>query len=111
AIDMQSAVQALIVQWRARDYRLGFGGGLPTGEATGGRVGYEGRIDYPAIGRVVTLASRLCSTAADGQVIVAPATAVALDDALAIEPLGEKVMKGITQPVPVFSVTRAIAGV
>jgi adenylate cyclase len=58
---------------------------------------------------VVNLASRLCSTAADGQVIVDPATAAALDDALAIEPLGEKVMKGITQPVPVFAVTRAIA--
>jgi adenylate cyclase len=110
AIDMQAAVQALIVRWRERDYRLGFGVGIATGEATVGRIGYEGRIDYTAIGRVVNLASRLCSTAADGQVIVDPATAAALDDALAIEPLGEKVMKGISQPVPVFAVTRAIAG-
>jgi len=110
AIDMQGAVQGLIARWRAQGHRLGFGVGIATGEATVGRIGYEGRIDYTAIGRVVNLASRLCSTAADGQVIVDPATAAALDDALAIEPLGEKVMKGITQPVPVFAVTRAVAG-
>ena len=53
---------------------------------------------------------RLCSTADDGQVIVDPATAGALDDALAVEPLGEKIMKGVAQPAPVFSVTRAPAG-
>jgi adenylate cyclase len=112
AIDMQAAAQALIAQWRERGHRLGFGVGIATGEATVGRIGYDGRIDYTAIGRVVNLASRLCSTAADGQVIVDPATAAALDDAsLAIEPLGEKVMKGLTQPVPVFSVTHGIAGV
>src|SRR5271170_2090748 len=87
--------------------KLGFGVGIATGEATVGRIGWEGRIDYTAIGRVVNLASRLCSTAADGQVIVDPATAEALGDALAIEPLGEKVMKGIAQPVPVFSLTLA----
>src|SRR5277367_2027300 len=110
AIDMQGAVQALIVRWRARGHRLGFGVGIATGQATVGRIGWEGRIDYTAIGRVVNLASRLCSTAGDGQVIVDPATAGALDDALAVEPLGEKIMKGVAQPVPVFSVTRALAG-
>jgi hypothetical protein len=33
-----------------------------------------------------------------------------LDDALAVEPLGEKIMKGVAQPALVFSVTRALAG-
>ena len=70
AIEMQAAVQALIVRWRARGYGLGFGVGIATGEAIVGRIGYEGRIDYTAIGRVVNLASRICSTAGDGQVIV-----------------------------------------
>ena len=107
AIDMQAAVQALIRQWRAQGHKIGFGVGIATGEATVGRIGYEGRIDYTAIGRVVNLASRLCATASDGQVIVDPGTAGALDGALAVEPLGEKVMKGLAQPVPVFAVTRA----
>ena len=87
-----------------------FGVGITTGQATVGRIGWEGRTDYAAIGRFVNLASRLCSTAGDGQVIVDPATAGALDDALAVEPLGEKIMKGVAQPAPVFSVTRALAG-
>jgi adenylate cyclase len=59
---------------------------------------------------VVNLASRLCSTAGDGQVIIDPATAGALDDALAVKALGEKIMKGVAQPGPVFSVKRALAG-
>jgi class 3 adenylate cyclase len=108
AIDMQGAVEALIGRWRARGYKLGFGVGIATGEATVGRIGYDGRIDYTAIGRVVNLASRLCSTASEGQVVVDPATATALGDALTVEPLGEKVMKGLIQPVPVFAVTRTV---
>ena len=63
------------MRWRARGHRLGFGVGIATGQATVGRIGWAGRIDYTAIGRVVNLASRLCSTAGDGQVIVDPATA------------------------------------
>ena len=70
AIDMQGAVQELILHWRARGHAIGFGIGIATGEATVGRIGNEGRIDYTAIGPVVNLASRLCSSAADGQVIV-----------------------------------------
>ena len=34
AIDMQGAVQPLIVRWRARGHRLGFGVGIATGQAT-----------------------------------------------------------------------------
>jgi hypothetical protein len=55
---MQSAVQALILRWRERGYVIGFGVGIATGTATVGRIGYEGRIDYTAIGSVVNLASR-----------------------------------------------------
>ena len=58
------------MRWRARGHRLGFGVGITTGQATVGRIGWEGRTDYAAIGRFVNLASRLCSTAGDGQVIV-----------------------------------------
>ncbi len=103
AIDMQRAVQGLIAQWRARGHDIGFGIGVATGEATVGRIGYEGRIDYTAIGPVVNLASRLCSSAVDGQVIIDAATDAALGDALPVEPLGGRLIKGFAEPTAIFA--------
>ena len=68
AESMQVAVSSLIVDWRARGRPMGFGIGLAKGVATVGRVGYEARHDYTAIGNVVNIASRLCSAAEDGQI-------------------------------------------
>ena len=70
ARDMQTSVQKLLVGWRALDHRLGFGVGLAMGPATVGRIGSEGRLDYTAIGNVVNLASRLCSSAEDSEILV-----------------------------------------
>src|SRR4030095_9374056 len=53
AVAMQDAVQDLIAGWRARGHRIGFGVGLALGVATVGRIGYESRSDYTAIGSVV----------------------------------------------------------
>ena len=103
AIDMQRAVQEIIQHWRARGRAIGFGIGIATGEATVGRIGYEGRIDYTAIGPVVNLASRLCSSAVDGQVLIDDATATALGDALPFEPLGRWSVKGFAKSAAIFA--------
>ena len=102
---MQAAVQALIMRWRTRRYAIGFGIGIATGEAIVGRIGYEGRIDYTAIGSVVNLASRICSAARDGQVLVDRRTAgaVAEDPTIDLEDVGAWPMKGFSEPVPVFA--------
>ncbi len=104
AEDMQADVQALIVGWRARGQSLGFGIGLAKGVATVGRVGYEGRHDYTAIGNVVNLASRLCSSAEDGQILLDPLAAAGVADAVALAPLGLRTFKGFAEPVPVYAV-------
>ncbi|TGR91754.1 adenylate/guanylate cyclase domain-containing protein, partial [bacterium M00.F.Ca.ET.191.01.1.1] len=65
AVDMQDSTQELISDWRQRGYKIGFGMGLAMGWATVGRIGYGARADYTAIGNVVNLASRLCSSAED----------------------------------------------
>ncbi len=70
ARDMQTSVQKLLVGWRALDRRLGFGVGLAMGPATVGRIGSENRLDYSAIGNVVNLASRLCSSAEDSEILI-----------------------------------------
>ena len=70
ALDMQARVGALAEGWRNAGHHLGFGVGIAKGEATLGRIGFDRRLDYAAIGRIPNLASRLCSEAKAGQVLV-----------------------------------------
>ncbi len=104
-LEMQAAVQDLIVRWRARGYAIGFGVGLAKGTATVGRIGYEGRLDYTAIGTVVNLASRLCASAEDGQILIDPATAAEIRHAVSLVALGTRALRGFAEPVAVFRVT------
>ncbi len=73
--------------WRRQGHDLGFGVGIAQGYATLGRVGFEGRWDYAAIGTVTNVAARLCAAAAARQILDQPAGARrprrALRDALA----------------------------
>ena len=105
AKDIQAAVRALTAAWRDRGHAIGFGIGLASGLATVGRVGYEERHDYTAIGPVVNLASRLCSAAADGQILIDAAAAAAIGGAVAIEFLGKRPLKGFAAPVPTYGVS------
>ncbi len=77
---------------------------MASGVATVGCVGYEGRQDYTAIGTVVNLASRLCSAALDGQVLIDATTAAGISGVVALEPLGVRSLKGFTVPVPLYAV-------
>jgi adenylate cyclase len=104
AVEMQASVQALITGWRARGHTIGFGVGLAKGPATVGRIGYEGRNDYTAIGNVVNLASRICAAAEDGQILIDDAAASEIGDAFALWPLGTRPLRGFPEAVPVFAV-------
>jgi class 3 adenylate cyclase len=103
-LEMQAAVQGLILRWRARGYAIGFGVGLATGTATVGRIGYEGRLDYTAIGTVVNLASRLCAAAEDGQILVDPAAAAEIRHSLPLVALGTRTLRGFAEAIPVFTI-------
>ena len=105
AVEMQDAVQTLIASWRGRGHTVGFGVGLAKGPATVGRIGYEGRSDYTAIGNVVNLASRICAAAADGHILIDAAIAAELGEAFALAPLGTRPLRGFAEAVPVFVVT------
>jgi len=104
AIDMQAAVQSLVVSWSSKGHAIGFGVGIAKGPAIVGTVGYEGRIDYTAVGSVVNLASRLCGTANDGQILLDPVVAEGVKDSIAIEPLGMRLIKGYDHPLQVSAV-------
>jgi class 3 adenylate cyclase len=101
--DMQKGVQKLLAGWRSLDRRLGFGIGLAMGPATVGRIGSEGRLDYTAIGNVVNLASRLCASAEDNQILVDRVAAQAIGSKAPLVELDALALKGFDQPVPVFA--------
>lgn len=101
--DMQAGFTPLAERWLNRGFRLGLGIGIATGYATLGRIGYEGRYDYSPIGTPVNLASRLCDRAEPGAILASQRTMAAADveATLLPDPLQ---LKGIPQPVPVYSV-------
>lgn len=111
ATEMQVAVQALIVGWRERGHPIGFGIGLAMGAATVGQIGYEGRLDYTAIGNVVNLASRLCAAATDGQILVDSVAAAAVEGEIALLAQGPLLIKGYDENVPVFVVAPGAAAI
>jgi class 3 adenylate cyclase len=61
ALEMRAEVTKLLGKWNRSGHDVGFGVGIATGFATLGTVGYEAQFQYAATGRVVNLASRLCS--------------------------------------------------
>src|SRR5713226_2580878 len=70
AIEMQARAQELRKAWLKQGYDLDLGIGLAAGYATIGNIGFEGRIDYDAIGNVTNLAARLCGEAKGGQILI-----------------------------------------
>jgi class 3 adenylate cyclase len=102
AIGMRARMAELGQQWKRLGHRLGFGVGIALGYTTVGMVGSGGRFDYTASGTAVNLAKRLCDEALDGEILLSPRAAVALEDRFPVEPRGEATLKGIREPVEVF---------
>ena len=80
------------------------------GPATVGRIGYESRFDYTAIGSVVNLASRLCASAADREILVDTKIAEAVGDRRAVIPLGTRLFVPGDGPGVAADVGAAIKG-
>ena len=104
AVGMRQQMRALTGKWQRRGHVLDFGVGIAHGYATLGMIGFEGRVDYAAIGPVTNLAARLCAEARGGQILISQRVYVALEEVVDAEPLGEFSLKGFLQPVPVFNV-------
>ncbi|OLB76147.1 MAG: adenylate/guanylate cyclase domain-containing response regulator [Alphaproteobacteria bacterium 13_2_20CM_2_64_7] len=104
AVEMRAAVANLALKWRKLGHELGFGMGIAHGYATLGRIGFEGRYDYSAIGTVVTLAARLCNEARSGQILVDGKVHMVVEALTNTEPLGELALKGMQRPVSVFNI-------
>jgi len=104
AIEMQRDAAELCERWRLRGFELGLGIGIAQGFATLGRIGYEGRIDYGAIGAVTNLAQRLCALAASGEILAARRVLAGLEPDFRSVSRGATVLAGFRTPVDVLCV-------
>jgi adenylate cyclase len=104
ALEMRDAVASLARLWADRGHEIGFGVGIAQGYATLGRIGFEGRFDYTAMGTVTNLAARLCAEAKPGQILVSRRVAGAIDSQAHLEPLGDIALKGLSRPISVLNV-------
>ncbi len=104
ALDMRSAIEALMEKWQRLGHEIGFGIGIAHGFATLGTIGFEGRRDYAAIGIVSNVASRLCDEAKPGQILISPRVRQAVEKAVTLESIGEFSLKGIRRPMLAYNV-------
>jgi len=101
---MRDRARELGARWRKRGYELDIGIGIAQGFATIGAIGFEGRLDYGAIGTVTNLAARLCGSAKPGQILVSQRLLGAVEALAEAEPVGELPFKGFSKPMPTFNV-------
>jgi class 3 adenylate cyclase len=104
AVAMRDRVGELGARWRKRGHDLDGGIGIAQGFATIGAIGFEGRLDYGAVGTVTNLAARLCGEAKPGQILVSQRLLGAVEALVEVEPAGELPLKGFSKPVPAFNV-------
>jgi class 3 adenylate cyclase len=79
--------------------------GLASGPVVAGCMGSDTRLNYTVLGERVNLASRLCSAAAAGEILIDETLALAATGEWTIEAREPAKLKGFSAPVPVFAVT------
>jgi class 3 adenylate cyclase len=104
AVELRKQMIELSAHWRRLGHTLGCGVGVTYGYATLGEIGFEGRLDYGAIGSVVNLASRLCGECGPGQILVSQPVFAAIDEHVEAELLAPLTLKGFVRPVPAYNV-------
>jgi class 3 adenylate cyclase len=108
AVSMRDRIGELAGGWRKRGYELGLGAGIAVGHATLGRIGFEGRYDYGALGSVTNLAARLSDEAASGQILLSQRAYAALEERVEAEPFAQLQLKGFAQSVQAYALLRVV---
>ena len=69
-----------------------------------GRIGFDGRFDYAAIGSVTNLAARLCSDAGPWQILASQRVFSAAGSTVVGQDTGERKLRGFSRTVHAFDV-------
>ena len=108
AAAMRARVRDLAERWRRRGSDLGFGIGIAQGYATLGRIGFEGRFDYAAIGSVTNMAARLCGEAESWQILVTERVVSEAAEVAVVELVGDLDLRGFSKPVRAYDITSVV---
>ena len=103
-VAMRNDVADLVKGWRRSGHDLGFAVGIAQGYATLGRVGFEGRFDYAAIGTVTNLAARLCDVAEAGKMLVSQRVHAGIEDLVLSTELSDLHLKGFSRPITAYEI-------
>jgi len=107
AIEMQQVLAKLNEKWAALGRQpVNIGIGINFGEVFAGNIGSERRLEYTVIGDAVNTASRLCSKAGPGEIIISEPFYKALKKPPPVEALEPMQLKGKAQAVAVYRVKR-----
>jgi adenylate cyclase len=104
ALEMRGRAKELRSGWLKKGYDLDVGIGLSAGYATVGNFGFEGRMDYGAVGTVTNLAYRLCDEAKGGQILTNEKTLSRIEGLVEAEPLETIELKGFVRPIAPFNI-------
>lgn len=108
ALVMISGFERMRQKWEKRHpvvENLSLGIGISSGQVFVGNVGSKKRFDYTVIGQEVNVASRLCSMAKGGQILISEHTRRLLGPRVPLAHMGDVHFKGLDRPVHVFEVT------
>ncbi|MDP7399144.1 MAG: adenylate/guanylate cyclase domain-containing protein, partial [Lentisphaeria bacterium] len=113
AVKMSIAIQkevdlCLRESWAAKGYDLALGIGMATGVASLGTIGFEGRLDYAAIGSVTNLAARLSGRADGGQILLSARTNEMVESVCPTNAVGEVELKGFSHSQAVYEVSHDV---
>ena len=103
AVDMMAALSALNARWLEQGRpTLEIGIGLNYGEAFAGNIGSERRLEFTVIGDTVNTASRLCSAADAGDILLSESMKRALHSAPPLEKRPAMALKGKKGSIHVY---------
>ncbi len=103
AVHMALEMQARIAK---HSTQLSIGIGVHVGDAVVGNIGTPQRMEYTAIGSTVNIASRLCDVAQAGKVIVSKEVHDLIDGQFSAESIGPVKVKGMAEPIAVWSIQK-----
>ena len=107
AVEMQEVLQELNQKWAGEGrQQVNIGIGINFGEVFAGNIGSQQRLEYTVIGDAVNVASRLCSKAKGGDILVSEPFMQALKRPPQLEALEPIELKGKANAVQVYRVKR-----